>query len=278
MSIDRLSPRQRELLEQWLPGAVVEQDHSWGQMDRAVLQVVDGRQRYVVKAGGPSDHHMDREIHAHRHWLEPWTSRGRAPLLLHADQPARILVTTYLPGRLVLGSDDAGDPAVHHQAGQLLALLHGQLSVTDDDYERTANRKALAWLEGTHRIPDEVEAALRAEINGWPTPSTTLVPTHGDWQPRNWLVRDGVVSVIDFGRALLRPASTDLARLASQDFLRDPALEAAFLDGYGRDPREPATWHRDQLREAIGTACWAHQVGDEEFEAQGHRMVAAALS
>jgi hypothetical protein len=84
--------------------------------------------------------------------------------------------------------------------------------------------------------------------------------------------------VIDFGRADLRPAYTDLTRLAAQDFRRNPALERAFLDGYGADPREPASWHRQQVREAVGTTVWARLVGDEKFEAQGHRMIAEALA
>jgi hypothetical protein len=86
------------------------------------------------------------------------------------------------------------------------------------------------------------------------------------------------VSVIDFGRAAMRPAMSDLARLAAQDFRRVPALEAAFLEGYGSDPREPGAWHRNRVREAIGTAAWAFRVGDESFETQGHRMIADALS
>ena len=104
------------------------------------------------------------------------------------------------------------------------------------------------------------------------------MPTHGDWQPRNWLVHEGVISVIDFGRAALRPAMSDFSRLTAQDFRRDAALEAAFLDGYGSDPREPGAWHRTLVREAISTAVWAHQVGDVAFEAQGHRMIADALA
>jgi thiamine kinase-like enzyme len=104
------------------------------------------------------------------------------------------------------------------------------------------------------------------------------VPTHGDWQPRNWLVHDGLVRVIDFGRAAMRPAMTDLARLAAQDFLRDPRLEAAFMDGYGADPREASGWYRARVREAVATAAWAHRVGDETFEAQGHRMISSALA
>jgi hypothetical protein len=86
------------------------------------------------------------------------------------------------------------------------------------------------------------------------------------------------VSVIDFGRAAMRPALTDFARLTVQDFRRDANLETAFLDGYGTDPREADAWHRTLVREAIGTATWAYRVGAEAFEAQGHQMIAEALS
>jgi hypothetical protein len=86
------------------------------------------------------------------------------------------------------------------------------------------------------------------------------------------------VSIIEFGRAAMRPAPSDFARLAAQDFRRVPALEAAFLEGYGSDPRDACLWHRNRVREAIGTAAWAYRVDDEAFEAQGHRMIAEALS
>jgi hypothetical protein len=32
------------------------------------------------------------------------------------------------------------------------------------------------------------------------------------------------------------------------------------------------------LREAIGTAVWAYQVGDERFEQEGHQMIENVLS
>jgi hypothetical protein len=276
-SVPGLSERQQSLLSGWLPGAVVVRDHSWGLVARTVLEVDHDGSTYVVKAGGPGDHHMLRELRAHREWLTPWTSRNRAPSLLHGDDDALLVVTHHLPGHLVEGAQEATDADVFRQAGSLLALLHGQLAVPDDDYEARENRKMLAWLDREHRIERDVEDRLRAEVISWPTPGTTLVPTHGDWQPRNWLVHDGTVSVIDFGRADLRPAYTDLARLAAQDFAGGPHLEAAFLDGYGADPRQPAAWHRQRVREAIGTAVWAFQVGDQRFEEQGHRMIADAL-
>ena len=273
-----LSPRQRALLAEWLPGASIERDHSWGQVQTTVLELTYGGSRFIVKAGGDSDHHIERELRAHGSWLQPWTSIGRAPALVHGDVPARLLVTTYLPGTLVLGSDHAGAPATYRQAGRLLAVLHAQGGITSNDYEGRENQKSLAWLSGPHRIAPATVAQLRAEIATWPAPPAALVPTHGDWQPRNWLIHDDVVSVIDFGRAALRPALTDFARLAVQEFRRDPALEAAFLDGYGPDPREKHAWHRTRVREAIATAAWAYQVGDERFEAQGHQMIAEALA
>jgi hypothetical protein len=273
-ALTNLSRRQRELVDEWLPGAAVERDHSWGLVATAVLEMTHRGSRFIVKAGGPDDHHIERELHAHRHWLRPWTDRGRAPELVHGDAGAKILVTRYLPGTLVLGSAHADDPGAYRQAGELLALLHGQTATTDDDHERRENEKSLAWLAGPHRIAPGIVQRLRAEIAAWPAPPAVLVPTHGDWQPRNWLHHDGQVRVIDLGRAAMRPAYTDFARLAVQEFRRDPRLEVAFLQGYGADPREPGAWRRTQVREAIGTAAWAYQVGDVTYESQGHRMIA----
>jgi hypothetical protein len=252
-------------------------DHSWGLVGTTVLELRHDGARYVAKAGDESDHHIAREVRAHHQWLEPWVSRGRAPELVQADAAAKLLLTRYLPGELVQGRPEEELPGVYFQAGELLGHLHHQIALEDDTFEAREKQKSLAALEKPHRIAPEVVDRLRAEILPWPTPATILVPTHGDWQPRNWLVHRGVVSVIDFGRADLRPAMADFARLAVQQFRRDPALESAFLQGYGSDPRDPSAWRRNRIREAIGTAVWAYQVGDETFEQQGHRMIAEVL-
>ncbi len=280
-----LTPAQRALLDAWLPGASVTQDHTWDALGlRAVLELEHDGERYILKAGGPDDGHMAREIRAHHSWLSPWTTRGRVPAYVASDAAQRMLLTRFLPGSLVEGSPAAEDPDTFRQAGVLLRLLHHQPGVEDSAYEERATARSLAWLGRPHRIEPAVEARLREVIATWdPGVAVTLVPTHGDWQPRNWIIHDGVVSAIDLGRADLRPAATDLARLAAGDFRRDPTLEAAFLEGYGPDPRSaepdgPADWHRIRVREAIGTAVWAYQVGDERFEQQGHRMIAEALA
>ncbi|WP_244242370.1 phosphotransferase family protein [Nocardioides seonyuensis] len=277
-SVTAVTPRQRALLEEWLPGAEVVADLSWGLAGTTVLHVRRGEESYVVKAGGDSDHHIARELRAHREWLRPWTEIDRAPVLVHADDEAKLLVTRFLPGELVEGHPSEGEPWAYREAGHLLAVFHAQLAVEDATYEARANEKTLAWLSKPHRIDAHTEARLRDGVTSWPTPPATLVPTHGDWQPRNWLVHEGVVSVIDFGRADLRPAWTDFSRLAARQFLADRALEEAFLEGYGDDPRDPDAWRRERIREAVATAVWAHQVGDEAFEEQGHRMIADALT
>lgn len=275
--LDQLSERQRELLHDWLPGAAVAKDHSWGLVGTIVLELRCDRARYIAKAGDDNDSHLTRELRAHRNWLEPWTTRGRAPVLVNADEDAKLLLTRYLPGELVQGGEHEQLPDTYHQAGQLLAWLHAQLAVEDAEFEAREQAKALAWLAKPHRIAPDIAQRLREQVESWPTPTVQLVPTHGDWQPRNWLVHEGVVSAIDFGRADLRPAMTDFARLAAQQFRSDPALEAAFLAGYGAEPRESGAWQRHRVREAIGTAAWAYQVGDESFEQQGHRMIAEVL-
>ena len=270
---------QQAVLDGWLPDARVVHDHSWQELgQRRVLELEHEGGRYVLKAGGPDDGHMAREIRAHRSWLTPWTSRGRAPSMVACDDERRMLLTRWLPGRLVEGTADADEPSTYRQAGVLLRLLHDQPGVVDDEHERRETEKSLGWLARPHRIAPDVEARLRDVVASWDTSvATVLVPTHGDWQPRNWLVHDGAVSVIDFGRADLRPAMTDFARLSAQQFRDHADLEAAFLEGYGDDPREPDAWRRNRVREAIGTAVWAFQVGDEGFEQQGHRMIAEAL-
>lgn len=275
----QLSARQLELVDAWVPGAALVRDHSWGLVGTTVLELraADGL-TYILKAGDADDHHIARELAAHRRWLAPLTSLGRAPRLIHGDGPAKLLLAEYLPGALVEGTAHETSPDTYRQAGELLALLHGQHAELDDGrFEARQKEETLAWLGGPHRIDADAVSALTERVRAWPTPRSVLVPTHGDWQPRNWLVDGGHISVIDFGRADLRPAHTDLGRLAAQQFRRDAALEAAFLDGYGDDPREPDAWLRLRIRDAVATAGWAFKVGDEAYEQQGHRMIADLL-
>ncbi|WP_374929500.1 aminoglycoside phosphotransferase family protein [Kytococcus sedentarius] len=270
-----LSAAQQARLDAWLPGAQLVADQSWTELgQRAVLWVRAGDADLIVKAGFEGDHHMEREITAHERWLAPLVERGRAPQMLHADRAQRMVVTRRLPGELVQGHDAQDQPDTYRQAGELLAVLHGQHVEVDHSFEARENAKSLDWLSRPHRTEEPLAGRLWHLVAGWPAPAVRVVPVHDDAQPRNWLVHQGQVSFIDFGKATLKPAALDLGRLEHQDFARDPALEAAFLEGYGSDPRvegapDAGWWSRVQVRGAIGQAVWAHQVGDRAFEDAG---------
>ena len=83
---------------------------------------------------------------------------------------AKLLVTRYLPGVLVLGSEHADAASTYRQAGELLGLLHGQPVVVDDDYERRENEKSVTLLRGAHR-----SFATWPRIR-WPRSATPRVP------------------------------------------------------------------------------------------------------
>lgn len=214
----------------------------------------------------------------HPRHTAPLTDTGHAARLLDGDPDLRVMLLEYLPGVLVEKSVAERDPRIYERAGMLLRRLHGQESRLDAEHEDKAKRRALDWLQQPHRIAPENVQWVRQILENAPTRTVRTVPTHGDWQPRNWLIDGDVVRVIDFGRFAFRAPSTDLARLAAQQWRDDPSLEAAFLDGYGGDPREPEQWRLETLREAVGTACYAVQVGESGFEEQGLRMLADALA
>ncbi len=271
--VDRLQPEQRELVARWVPDARVMADLSWGLVGTTVLELESEQGHLVLKAGDAADGHIGRELRAHREWMGPWVASGHGPAFLHGDVAAKVVVTRFVPGRLVEGTPAQDDPETYRQAGELLAAFHGQTSSFSPDWHDTFRGRLWRDLDRPHRIDPQIERQVREEVSTWPGGGARVVPTHGDWQPRNWLTDDGVVRVIDLGRADLRPPTEDFVRLAGQDFARDPALEAAFLDGYGTDPRIPDQWRRDRLGQAVGTAVWAYGVGDEAFEEFGHSLL-----
>lgn len=262
------------MVDAWVPDAVVVADHSWGLVDNLVLELDSADQgRLILKVAGPNDHHIAREIRAHREWVAALSTIGRAPVLLYADEQLNLLITGYLPGELLEGTPAQSSTDTYRQAGFLLAAFHQQLQAYDPAWHDDMRERVERHLAAPHRIDPVVATAVRTELSTWPVGGAQVVPTHGDWQPRNWLIDNGVVRVIDFGRADLRPADTDLARLARQDFQRAPELEVAFFEGYGSDPREPQQWRRTLIAEAVGTASWAYGVKDYDFEAVGHRLL-----
>jgi hypothetical protein len=275
---NRLSVGQAEFVETRLPGVRFLKDLSWNLVDTAVLEVAHEKRRYVIKAAGPSNHHIGREIDAHWSSTGVWASQSRAPKLVHANRSLNLLVTEYVEGCLVEGSPAEYETRTYLQAGQLLRTFHAQTARTDSRYEAAATAKAVAWMETPHRVEESVAEKVRIILTAYRPEPVTVVPTHGDWQPRNWLMNGTELRIIDFGRFEFRPAVSDFCRLAVRQWRSSPELEAAFSEGYGSDPRESKLWNITLLREAVSTAVWAFQVGDHEFEKQGHWMLTDALA
>lgn len=281
-AVEALGPAQRAWVQRSLGPVDVVADMSWGLVDTVVLHARRGDQDVVIKAAGPQNHHIGREIRAHRQWTSPLVAAGLAPRLIACCPDQTILVTEFLPGRLVEGTPAEHDPQIHEQAGRVLRRLHeqplGAAAAPDARAEVEATRRALAWLDGEHRIPAPAAASARCILEAASPRPMPLVPAHGDFQPRNWLVDGDRMRLIDFGRADLRPAFTDLCRLSVRHWVQDPALETAFFTGYGSDPRTEPEWSLALLREAAATAAWSHHVGDEAFENEGLRLLDEALT
>ncbi|MFT3970486.1 MAG: phosphotransferase [Micropruina sp.] len=274
---ERLDAAQSAFVERTLGRLQLMDDLSWGLVDTKVLHLQAAGEDFVLKAAGPGNHHIGREIDAYAKYTASLALHERAGELVAADRASNALIVTYQPGALVEGTTAELDPDVHRQAGVALRVLHQQHARFDAAHERLTTERATAWLDREHRIAPSIEARARRILTAYRPSPVVVVPTHGDWQPRNWLIDAGLLRVIDFGRFDFRPASTDLCRLAVQQWKLSPALEDAFLAGYGDDPRDDQLWRIELLREAIGTAVWAFLVGDTAFEAQGHRMLTEAL-
>lgn len=272
-----LNAGQLEVLIQWLPGVRLVEDLSWHQTDTVVLRLDCENKEYILKTAGSRNHHFDREFEAHHSVTAPLVAYGVAASLRFASEQARLMVLDYLPGTLVDATPAEEIPSIHYQAGEVLRLLHDADSFTDTEYESRIQEKCWRLLNKQHRIEPAVAEKILEVLDAYTPQPITVVPTHGDWQPRNWLEDQGRLYVIDFGRFEYRPAATDLVRLASQQWRGKPELEAAFLQGYGQDPRTAVRWPMQYLYEGLATSVWSYSMGDEEFETQGHQMLLDAL-
>ena len=239
------------MVERWLPGCSLAADLSWHETDTLVRQLRTPGADYILKGAGAA--------------------------LRFSDSRARLMILDYLPGRLSEHTARELDPEFHRQAGRALRILHQGTPRLDAGNESMLLAVSFQRLGQEHRIDPGNERRAYDVLRAYQPQPGLLVPTHGDWQPRNWLSDRGNLKAIDFGRFDYRAPSTDLVRLANQQWLGRPELEAAFLQGYGGDPRQKRSWPVECLHEAIGTIVYGYRLGAEDFEAQGQRMLSHAL-
>jgi hypothetical protein len=267
-----LTSKQSRLLESWLGSWEAIEDFSWPLQDTLVLHVRGQAGEHIIKASQTS-HHIAREIEAYQKVL----GRVIAPIpqLQHADLDAGVLVTSFLPGIPVLDSPGEWSPDVYRQAGEILAQIQVPQGMSSRYFDELLSGIERMMIDADGLIPQSQLEELSIELGRFQSCPIQLHFTHGDYQPRNWLTNDGMLSVIDFGRGAQRSFVSDLVRLQNQQFLGHPELADAFMEGWGpilaNDDLE--ILRLETLRESIGTVVWAHRIGDKEFEEHGRRMI-----
>jgi Ser/Thr protein kinase RdoA (MazF antagonist) len=253
-------------------------DLSWEIPLAVVLHLRTAAGRNVVAKRHADQNLFDGELLAYERWVP--SIAERAPELVGFDRDARVLVITMLDG----SSPDPTASSVQLEAGSILRRFHDAEPhpVAQDWFEQRMSR-ARSWAaEADPGVidPDDLEWAL-AQIQPFVGLEVPMVPCHGDWQPRNWLVdASGCIRVIDFERAKPSWWIHDLQRLVWQEWAATPALAPAFLEGYGRAlaPHEiDGLWASSAAGHIVQIA-WATHHGDARFADDGRRHLAEMRS
>lgn len=218
------------------------------------------------------------ELTAYRNWVP--ALQDAAPRLRAFDDSLQAIILSAAPGDAApwpaseMSGPAAGRSAeqdVQREAGKILRRLHdAQPAVPWPDFaavkiEQFDRLKAAA---ATLVESPALDAASRQVSALADLRAPAQVPCHHDYTPRNWLVRDGALTVIDFEWCGLDAAVADLARLHLGVWASRPDLREAFLDGYGT---ELSLADREMLHGcAVLTAVWlvvkAHETRQPSFE------------
>jgi Phosphotransferase enzyme family len=216
-----------------LPAPVTElADRSWPDGKSSVHQVRDGDgSSWFIK------HHGDREwysteVAAYRRWVP--LLGNRAPVLhAHNDSLCTIIVSALHAS----GPQSWRDDDVRRDAGVALRTLHGAESFGPwEDIAGAKQAELERWSgRGVGLLSDaELEIAKRSVTTLAELPAPERVPCHGDYTPRNWIIDNRRVRVIDFEETQPDAWMSDIGRMTIGFWPGQSHLTDAVLDGYGR--------------------------------------------
>jgi Ser/Thr protein kinase RdoA (MazF antagonist) len=253
-------------------------DCSWGHRRSSVLRVRDkSGVIWFLKR------HDDRaryraELTAYRKWVG--ALGGAAPRLHASDDLLQAMILSAAPGEAaswpatdVIGgvADRSAERDVQREAGTILRRLHeAQPALPWPDF-------AAVKIEQLDRLKPSAAALLRpreldragAEVAALADiPAPAQVPCHHDYTPRNWLVHNGALHVIDFEWCGLDARVADFARLHLGIWASRPDLQEAFLDGYGQElsPADHGILHGCAVLTAVWLLVKAHETRQPSFE------------
>ncbi|MGH8875815.1 MAG: PQQ-binding-like beta-propeller repeat protein [Stackebrandtia sp.] len=241
-------------------------DRSWNHGGAEVFEVRDAEDVSWFVKRPPEKYNFDAERNAYRRWVP--ALGDRAPRLRASDDGLRAMVLYAVPGKPIV---DCGEMEAR-QAGALLRRFHDSepLSVWRG-FAAEKQARLEYWVNRGAGLLSAVEvdfarARLR-DLEGVPDPPR--VPCHLDYGPRNWLLADGRVSVIDFEWSATEVWVNDLAKLHFGPFHDRPELAGAFADGYGKtmtdDERELMTICH--VLTMVWQLIWSHEHGNTVYEA-----------
>jgi tRNA A-37 threonylcarbamoyl transferase component Bud32 len=235
-----------------------------------------GRLTYIAKL-----HRSPERFRAEHHAYRQWTAvlGTHAPKLITADTAHHILILTALPGvpaTVLTGTPE--EPAAHRDAGRRLRALHQARAPRPDPHIAGVLAERLRhWVQRAHglvRLQDRAVLLRHADALTNAGPLNVSV-CHLDFQPRNWLVDRGTVSLVDFEHCRIDAQVRDLTRLAHRHWQGRADLREAFLAGYGRPltPAEVSLLRHFGAIDAVTSIVQAHEADHPELDAYGRRLL-----
>ncbi|MFF4819179.1 phosphotransferase [Kitasatospora sp. NPDC001309] len=194
-------------------------------------------QHLVLKANSHPDC-FTRELHA----LHTWTPAldTAAPQLIDADEDARVLLMTALPG---------------------IRLDLATLTTAELDF-------ALAAIDRLETLPPQKSQPSHLDL----TARNLLADTDERGRVR--------IAVIDFETSRYEAAGRDFLRITQRTLRTRSDLSVAFYNGYGRQPTEDEQrlirWCGTGDAAAIAVTAAAH--GHDDFSREGHTALRAAMA
>lgn len=215
---------------------------------------------------------MERLKRVPQGWWKTYTSP-------RALSQARRAMTDWRHGRM---------PWVLREEGERLLLSHLDGEPTRDWAAAGAWRRGFAKVQDTDPMPlavalqkrlDSWSAALAPyqEVGGWTLigdhAGVKRVRCHRDFQPRNWVISDDGLGVLDFEHAAPDHPLTDAVKVLDHIDADSPAFRA-FLGC------ELTSGQRAQLRDlrllhGLATLAWGHRHDDAGFRELGRSVLAS---
>ena len=280
----------RRRVEDLFSGAVTIDDHSrtFGRMHVVWRLTTNEGMRYFAKRH-ESPLHFERAWHAHQHWF-PRLGHVDGLILPHAcaiDPEHGLIVAEEIQGQIVDELAPRDQVEAMRIAGCVLRAIH-DIDEGRDEEDPEASHRAMA-AKYTDMLAGAVSAAEEAWIRAVVSDTSIFrsefaVATHGDFSPRNWILRrtdEGVtLGVIDWERARHMAWIHDVVRMTHDHWTRTPEGRCAFFEGYGRHPSEveerQMLWSTALM--AGASIAWAMKFEDRHYERLNRALLARLMA